>query len=164
MEINSKNIEAIKSLIPSLGKDRLRDLLTAALVELDKLPKEPGITITGKIQLGEHEFRNVHQDSATDKAYHAKWIADGEADPFSGLYDHADRKAAKLTMPDLSDYELANAVFMHYDSIPTMEQMISGKAKMPIVYVTAAKERIRWLSRQLYLAKVRIAELEKAGE
>jgi oligoribonuclease NrnB/cAMP/cGMP phosphodiesterase (DHH superfamily) len=50
-----------------------------------------------------------------------------------------------------------------------MNDVISGKAKMPIVYLTATKERIRWLSRKLTAALQRgepVAWIEhhKAGD
>ncbi len=96
---------------------------------------------------------------------HASWMVTGEADPFNGLYDHPTREDAKLTLLKLNDYELANAVFMYADAgAPSMEDLISGKAMMPIAYTTAAKERIRWLSRQLFLSRLQIARLTKTGE
>lgn len=54
-----------------------------------------------------------------------------------------------MTLGNYTDDELANAAFMNYDVLPPIEKIISGQAKMPIVYMTAVKERIRWLSRRL---------------
>jgi len=76
----------------------------------------------------------------------AKWREEGKEDPHEGHYDV---ERAKLPLGNMTDDELANAVFMHGDSDPSMSDIISGKAILPIVYLTAAKERIRWLSRAL---------------
>lgn len=58
-----------------------------------------------------------------------------------------------LTRGDLPDFELANAVFM-----------ASRHDLSLIVYQTAAKERIRWLSVQLAAALQKIAALEEEIE
>jgi len=76
----------------------------------------------------------------------SRWAANGEPDP------HGDRYAcerAALAMGDLTDDELANAVFLLGDSEPSIADLASGKAILPIAYLTAAKDRIRWLSRRL---------------
>jgi hypothetical protein len=78
-----------------------------------------------------------------------RWRANGEPDPHD---NHYDCERAQLTMGSLTDDELANAVFMNYDVRPNFQDIIDGKAFMPIAYVTAAKERIRWLSRKLHAA------------
>lgn len=70
------------------------------------------------------------------------WIED----PHAGQYDG---ERADLAMGDLTDDELANAVFMYGNHMPEILDVIAGKAQMPIAYLTAAKERIRWLSRRL---------------
>lgn len=61
----------------------------------------------------------------------ARWRENGEPDPHGKVYDC---ERAKLCHGQMTDDELANAVFMQ----PSID------------YLTAAKERIRWLSRQLY--------------
>lgn len=76
----------------------------------------------------------------------ARWAANGEPDPHGDSYDC---ERADLTMGNLTDDELANAAFMHYDSRPSIDDIMAGKAHMPIAYMTAVKERIRWLSRAL---------------
>lgn len=76
----------------------------------------------------------------------SRWKKDGEPDPHGSTYDG---ERAALCMGNLTDDELANAAFLNYDIRPPIEDLISGKAKMPIVYMTAVKERIRWLSRRL---------------
>lgn len=61
----------------------------------------------------------------------ARWRANGEADPHGNQYDC---ERAKLAHGDMTDDEIANALFLkNYD----------------IGIITAAKERIRWLSRAL---------------
>jgi len=76
----------------------------------------------------------------------AKWRENGESDPHGSTYDC---ERFTLSLGDMTDDELANAVFLHGGQQPCVEDLIAGKAKMPIVYLTAAKERIRWLSRAL---------------
>lgn len=56
---------------------------------------------------------------------------------------------AALALGNLTDDELANAVFLHGNEQPAMADLAAGKALAGIVYLTAAKERIRWLSRAL---------------
>lgn len=70
----------------------------------------------------------------------------GDEDPF---IRYLDRERADLPLGKLTDDELANAIFMNYDVRPPIEDLLSGKGIMPIVYMTAGKERIRWLSRKL---------------
>lgn len=86
----------------------------------------------------------------------AHWRQNGEADPFGKRYEC---ERASLPLGNLTDDELANAVFMYGDSIPSATELMNG-AHMPIAYLTAAKERIRWLSRQLE----RVAPLVEACE
>jgi hypothetical protein len=75
----------------------------------------------------------------------ARWRKEGKEDPHVAQYDCV---RATLVLGDLTDDELANAVYLYADTPPSMSDVISGKAIMPIVYLTAAKDRIRWLSRQ----------------
>lgn len=84
----------------------------------------------------------------------AEWRAKGEPDPFGSTYDC---ERAALALGQMTDDALANAVFLYADQRPSVEDLIAGKAHSPIVYLTAAKERIRWLSRSLEKA---LAELE----
>jgi len=64
----------------------------------------------------------------------ARWRENGEEDPHGDYYNC---ERAKLCKGDLTDDELANAVYLNPD----------------IGNLTAAKERIRWLSRELVKAK-----------
>lgn len=76
----------------------------------------------------------------------ANWSAEGQPDPHGRRY--ACERAA-LALGNLTDDELANAVFLHGNEQPAMADLAAGKALAGIVYLTAAKERIRWLSRAL---------------
>lgn len=69
----------------------------------------------------------------------ARWRSEGKPDPHGNVYN-IERGA--LSLGHLTDDELANAVFV-LDHRTSLES---------IVYLNAAKERIRWLSRQLSAA------------
>ena len=79
----------------------------------------------------------------------ANWSAEGQPDPHGRRY--ACERAA-LALGHLTDDELANAVYLHGNEQPSMADLVAGKALSGIVYLTAAKERIRWLSRALSAA------------
>ena len=79
----------------------------------------------------------------------ATWRANGEPDPHGERYDC---ERAGLILGSLTDDELANAAFMNYDRRPAIHQILNGTAHNPIVYMTAVKDRIRWLSRALEAA------------
>jgi hypothetical protein len=78
----------------------------------------------------------------------AEWRANGEPDPHG---KHYDCERAALTLGNLTDDELANEAFLNYDKRLSLEDMLHPKPgrHMPIVWMTAVKERIRWLSRAL---------------
>lgn len=91
----------------------------------------------------------------------AKWIADGEPDPHGDRYS-CERSA--LSMGDLTDDELANGAFMNYDAPLNLEGILAGTHSAPIAWMTAVKDRIRWLSRSLTDAQALIAELRAENE
>lgn len=66
---------------------------------------------------------------------HADWMTEGKQDPFGGRYDGDDRPHQSQR----TDYDVGNAVYLadRHDLSLIAQQ-------------TEAKERIRWLSRQLY--------------
>lgn len=66
----------------------------------------------------------------------ARWREEGKPDPHGERFN---RERAALMMGDMTDDEIANEVFL-YDHRMGLKSM---------VYLTAAKERIRWLSRRL---------------
>ena len=88
----------------------------------------------------------LHQYDAPSTTPAATWRVNGEEDPHAGHYDG---ERAQLTLGSYTDDELANAVFLHGCDRPSPEAMLAGKAFSGIVFLTAAKERIRWLSRKL---------------
>ena len=91
------------------------------------------------------------------KTPRAKSEDKNDADPHGTRYQC---ERSDLVLGYLTDDELANAVFLQADRRPSFEDLIAGTAIAPIVYLTAAKERIRWLSRQN--AKLE-KEIEKLG-
>lgn len=94
-------------------------------------------------------FRLTEENAALRKLLAtpgAEWRERGEPDPHG---QHYNCERAQLCMGDLTDDELANAVYMHGDSTPKWDAIRAGKAMLPIAYLQAAKDRIRWLSRAL---------------
>jgi len=75
---------------------------------------------------------------------------------------HLDQARGQLAMGDLTDDELACAVFIHGD-MSTEEKVRRYHSGEPtaIMYLTAAKERIRWLSRHLDASLTREKELNQ---
>ncbi|MEX0180064.1 MULTISPECIES: hypothetical protein [unclassified Stenotrophomonas] len=90
----------------------------------------------------------------------SRWAASGEPDPHGTRYDC---ERAALVMGDLTDDELANAVFMHGNERQTMADLVGG-ATPAIAYLTAAKDRIRWLSRALAAAESLSAQPSPGGQ
>lgn len=76
--------------------------------------------------------------AVTEETPAARWRQEGKEDPHGNRYDC---ERAKLGMGHLTDDELANAVFM------------ADRSSLDLIaYQTAAKDRIRWLSRALEAA------------
>jgi hypothetical protein len=78
----------------------------------------------------------------------AEWREEGQPDPFGQAYDC---ERSQLCMGHLTDDALANAVYLcdHRTSLQS------------ITYLTAAKERIRWLSRALEKALAQVDQLQQ---
>lgn len=94
----------------------------------------------------------------TQRTPAARWREEGKEDDFAEL---TNMERAQLPLGDFTDDELANAMFLHADAAHTdrlMQDVIAGRARMPIVYITAAKERMRWLSRKLDAAERKLSE------
>lgn len=112
-----------------------------------------------KYSIGEAELRLIdstlaeHTKSAQGTP-NSNWKAGAEPDPHGTRYDC---ERAALCMGNLTDDELANEAFLNYDRRPPMEELISGKGVLPIAYMTAVKDRIRWLSRKLDEATTRLS-------
>ena len=87
----------------------------------------------------------------------SQWSATNEEDPHKGKYDC---RRIDLTLGDLTDDQLANDVFLYGDNKPSIHEIMAGTAKMPVIYLTAGKERIRWLSRQNESNKAIAKEME----
>ncbi|URC15144.1 hypothetical protein GD1_20 [Paraglaciecola Antarctic GD virus 1] len=66
----------------------------------------------------------------------------------------------KFIMDDLSHLELANEMFIYGQGSPSLQDMLDG-ARLPIHYLTAGKERIRWLATALENSQIDNASLRK---
>lgn len=73
----------------------------------------------------------------------AKWRELGKDDPFHRRYDC---ERAALCLGHLTDDALANALFLHDHKTLNVASVLQGEPSS-IALLTAAKERIRWLSR-----------------
>lgn len=78
----------------------------------------------------------------------AEWREKGEPDPHGNSYEG---ERASLTLGHLTDDQLANGVFMHGNEATNLVRLMSRDPTYftSIVWLTAAKDRIRWLSRAL---------------
>jgi hypothetical protein len=81
-----------------------------------------------------------------------RWAKEGEADPHGTSYDC---ERASLTLGQYTDDELANGVFLNADQPMNIERILARDPNYhaPIAWLTAAKDRIRWLSRALVRAE-----------
>jgi hypothetical protein len=89
----------------------------------------------------------------------AKWREEGQADPHG---EHYNCQRAALTLGELTDDELANGVFLHGNEPLNINALLR---KTPgyhsaVVWLTAGKDRIRWLSRVLEESKSREEALQ----
>lgn len=77
----------------------------------------------------------------------ARWFQNGEPSPFPDLVN---QERGSLMLGNLTDFELANEVYMYGDRSDAEKQraILNGEI-ISIAYLTAAKERIRWLSTHL---------------
>lgn len=100
----------------------------------------------------------LHTEVRTTPA--AEWRKKGEIDPHAGQYDG---ERAALALGHLTDDSLANGIFMNYDKPFDIHATIARTPGYhpPIAWMTAGKDRIRWLSRSLEKELARNAELEK---
>ena len=76
----------------------------------------------------------------------SNWSADGKPDPHGKTYDC---ERAGLHMGNMTDDELANGAFLNYDQPLNVAGILAGTHHSPIAWMTAVKDRIRWLSRSL---------------
>lgn len=134
--------------------------MTSTVADLAKLANSNALPVMKSLERAGHKV-TLNQPLTMDQIADAlaveqpqgtpssKWAAAGEPDPHGTQYDC---ERAQLAMGKLTDDELANGAFMNYDVRPTLEQILAGKAHSPIAWMTAVKDRIRWLSRRLELA------------
>jgi hypothetical protein len=127
-----------------------------AMIEVEKLGADPLLTDAGTKLIAAKDLVSDWLEGKSGltapvaQTPAATWRVNGEPDPHDNRYDC---ERAALTMGGLTDDELANAAFLNYDRRPDFQAMIEGRAFSPIVYMTAVKDRIRWLSRALEKAK-----------
>jgi hypothetical protein len=101
----------------------------------------------------------VHGDAEkVETTPSAKWRENGEQDPHGERYSC---ERAALALGRMTDDELANAVFMHDHRGLDIEAILSGEPSS-IGLLTAAKDRIRWLSRSLEEAIAQLANTEQS--
>lgn len=77
----------------------------------------------------------------------SRWLVDGEPDTFPKLINE---ERGDLMLGDHTDDELANAIFMYGNPCDREKtrRLMNGELT-DMAYLTAGKERIRWLSRHL---------------
>lgn len=122
----------------------------ADLVEAMKRAETNGDALAVVIK---YRLATVEADRKRCEAYRAgtpanTWRAAGEPDPHAGHYDG---ERAALALGDFTDDELANGAFMNYDAPFDLSAVLAKKPgyHAPIIWMTAVKDRIRWLSRAL---------------
>jgi hypothetical protein len=91
------------------------------------------------------------------------WLTNGEKDPFP---KYASRTRDSLCMTDMSDDVLANYAFLNYsrsedDELKALLSM--GVIPTKIAFMTAVKERLRWLSRRVAILEGRYPGLNPDG-
>jgi hypothetical protein len=89
----------------------------------------------------------------------AQWREKGESDPHGDSYDC---ERAALTLGKYTDDEIANGVFMHGNEPLDLKRALARDPEYhsAIVWLTAAKDRIRWLSRTVVKAGADTARLD----
>lgn len=83
------------------------------------------------------------------------WSQKGEPDPHGDTYNC---KRSDLPLGHLTDDQLANAVFLHNHRELDLNAILAGEPSS-IALLTAAKERIRWLSREVERMRIPYSEL-----
>lgn len=97
----------------------------------------------------EHVIEPEPQNGTEVSTPAARWRVEGQPDPHGSIYDC---ERAKLLFGDQTDDELANAVFLHDHLRFDLAALQRGEPSS-FDLLTAAKERIRWLSRKLVEAE-----------
>lgn len=120
-----------------------------------------------KIQSGamskEEVMETIRQEVQTSVLLASKKITPGNYCKLFGIEDdfanYTAMERSNLSMGYLSDDQLANGAFMNYDVRPPIADIISGRSFSPIVWMTAVKERIRWLSRRVSVLEGHLLKL-----
>lgn len=106
--------------------------------------------------------------SDKEVGYLPQWLVKGEEDPFK---DYLERPRDDLPLADYTDDQLGNLVFLIGDRSKEddlrmmMDAHRRGERHVShIAALTAAKERIRWLSRQLLIAEGKYPGKEKGPQ
>lgn len=102
-------------------------------------------------------FRQNVEEFIPEVTPNAQWIEENGLDPFNGSYNC---ERSELPMGHMTDYEFANELFIHGDDQPSIGELLAGTKKRPIVWLTAGKERIRWLSWQNHLLEQEVKRLK----
>jgi hypothetical protein len=93
------------------------------------------------------------------------WLTNGTPDPFP---EYPNRLREDLPMADFSDDALGNYAFMYYDRDVNEEVAVmmnpQGEHRPKIAFMTAIKERVRWLSRRLAIAEGRYPGIDIPDE
>lgn len=141
------------------SKMTVAEALEAVLAWIDAVPSD---TVLPAMPGFDRDLADsALQDAQRGATPPNRWAAAGEPDPHGTRYD-CPREA--LGMGNLTDDELANEVYMWGDHQPSLDDILTGKAKSSMTYLTAAKDRIRWLSRQLTAALACNRGLVRLGE
>jgi hypothetical protein len=123
----------------------------------DESLKKPAPTLSKREMyvavLGQLGITDLNSESTPS----SNWSKNGEKDCHPDLID---KERGSLMLGNHTDDELANAVFMYGDRSDheKTRSLLAGEISS-IAYLTAGKERIRWLSRHLELALKKIQEL-----
>lgn len=109
-------------------------------------------------------FSDVIAEIQKERLTYPGWRDKGEADPHDKHYD-ASIQRADLALGYLSDDQLAVGAFMNYDQKLDVHRVMAKDPDYhsPIAWMTAVKERIRWLSRRLWDAEKRIEMMQASG-
>jgi len=96
-------------------------------------------------EIGLYSKHNPIVEFVTPKTTSSSWFDKNEVDPHEKRFTDVERTT--LALGRLTDDQLANAVYLHNHREMNFEAILSGEPSS-IALLTAAKERIRWLSRK----------------
>lgn len=126
-----------------------KEQIPEVLAQLDNLSPE-------MIKLLLNAVLEAHAAAKEDITPPAKWLVLGKEDPHSTFYSSNMRN--RLAMGDWTDDALANALFLSGDDTHSPHRTLS-RAMSGMAVLTAAKERMRWLSRRVHFLEEAYAEI-----